>query len=61
MKLPLISGRFQLPTKNIENNPMQSSVADAGRGQHPHFDTYPADVAQKSRFDTAPMTSGLPR
>ena len=28
-----------LPTKNIENNPMQSSVADAGRGQHPHFDT----------------------
>jgi hypothetical protein len=32
MTLPLISSRFPPPTKNIENNPMQSSLVDAGMG-----------------------------
>ena len=32
MKLPFISSRFPLPTKNIENNPMQGSPVDAVMG-----------------------------
>jgi hypothetical protein len=30
--LKLLQTRFALPTKNIENNPMQGSLADAGMG-----------------------------